>query len=380
LSRRPARRKKWNLGSFFGYASHMPMAPLSIPPTALPENVMNAWAAYGDPRTIESAREMSAQVSTNSVFLIRLSDGHEVVAKTSSYGSYIHFRQDHRIIAQWIRRLAPTRFRGFLAPILQTPDGEVFTYQEDNTFVVFYQKASFYDFLPKVLTDGMIRSLATELGDFHAASAAVAPLLATSWNSLGSDVANLFDRLGAPEGFHGLPAGHPTLSELRRQCDLFFSNAEKLGYHQFPKMPVLMDWNIGNFSVGLLEDGFRFYSRWDYDWFRVEPRALDFYFCARVVRSEGDRTVFSYTVSPYFEDRFVTFLKAYHAVHPLVDEEVLFLKEAYRAFLLNYVVRSGEYFFREIYGRRLEDEAVSRYFPELEAADFSVLVRQLSQS
>src|SRR5690606_40376851 len=67
---------------------------------------------------------------------------------------------------------------------------------------------------------------------------------------------------------------------------------------------------------------------------------------ARVVRNDGDQTFFSYRVDPFFEPSFGLFLRQYHRVNPLEETEVLFLKEAYRFFILNYVVRSGEHFFR----------------------------------
>ncbi|MEZ5023463.1 MAG: hypothetical protein R2728_09425 [Chitinophagales bacterium] len=73
---------------------------------------------------------------------------------------------------------------------------------------------------------------------------------------------------------------------------------------QLERLPVFIDWNIGNFSV---DRHFNFYSRWDYDWFRMSPRAMDFYFWARVVRAEGDQTAFSYTIDPLNEDRFLIF-------------------------------------------------------------------------
>ena len=116
------------------------------------------------------------------------------------------------------------------------------------------------------------------------------------------------------------------------------------GYDEWPKMPVLIDWNLGNFSVEFDRDDrsqFRLFSRWDYDWFRIESRLLDFYFLSRVSSRTGDRTSFTYGAHTLLEPRFRRFLRAYHAEYPLTPDEVLFLKEAYRFFLLNYVVREG---------------------------------------
>jgi hypothetical protein len=140
------------------------------------------------------------------------------------------------------------------------------------------------------------------------------------------------------------------------------------------RMPVLVDWNTGNFSVGLEQDGFKLFTRWDYDWFRIEPRSMDFHFCARVVREEGDQSEFSYLTSPLSEDRFVEFLRAYHEVYPLTPAEIEFTKEAYRFFILNYVVRGGEHFFRRAIFERLLREATTVYLPSLKDLDMRPLV------
>jgi hypothetical protein len=164
---------------------------------------------------------------------------------------------------------------------------------------------------------------------------------------------------------------------LKKHCDRFLHNAEDLGYHGFAKLPVLVDWNTGNFSVGLDGDGFKLFTRWDYDWFRIEPRTLDFYFASRVVRSEGDQTIFSYMVDPLLEPRFIRFLRAYDAVNPLADEEILFLKEVYRFFILNYVVREGDHFFKGPICQRLQREAVETYLPSLDAVRFERVIEAL---
>jgi Ser/Thr protein kinase RdoA (MazF antagonist) len=354
------------------------MAPTETPDppaaTQVPAVVRRAWEEYGDKRVILSVADISASVSTNEVYRVLLSDGDEVIAKTTTYGSYVHFRQDHRIVQQWNRRLVGTRFRDLLARVCLRVDGEVFTAHVDDTWVVFYEKAEFYDFLPPVLTPAHVIALGTEMAELHKASSDVAPLLSKSWKSLGSDVATLYDFIGNPawRKEHHLPDS--SMGPLRAQCDTFLTNAEKLGYHHFEKIPVLVDWNIGNFSVGFDGGGFHLFSRWDYDWFRVEPRTMDFYFCARVVREEGDQDTFSYTVAPFFEPRFLQFLKAYHSVYPLKGEEILFLKEAYRVFLLNYVMRIGEHFFRHAICKRLHEEALGDYFPTLDQTDFSPLL------
>src|SRR5690606_637806 len=103
------------------------------------ELVRRAWARFGLPGTPAAIVDISATVSTNRVYRVCFERGHEVIAKTSSYGSYVHFRQDHQLIQQWRRLLGGTRFSDFLAPILG-PAGGVYTYREAGRWVVFYQK------------------------------------------------------------------------------------------------------------------------------------------------------------------------------------------------------------------------------------------------
>ena len=120
---------------------------------------------------------------------------------------------------------------------------------------------------------------------------------------------------------------------ILQHSDSFLTNVDSLHYStEIETIPVLVDWNIGNFSI--TGDG-KFYSRWDYDWFRMSSRVMDFYFFSRVVSDVGDRTVFSYLVDTLMEDRFMMFLKEYHKIFPLTLREIHFIKEAYRFFILN---------------------------------------------
>ena len=162
---------------------------------------------------------------------------------------------------------------------------------------------------------------------------------------------------------------------VERHCESFFRNAERVGYHRLSKIPILVDWNITNFSVQEGEgDAFSLFRRWDYDWFRFEPRVLDFYFLSRVVREEGDTSRFSYTPDMFLEPRFKRFLAAYHEVSPLAEAEILFLREAYRFFILSYVLNLGEHFFQWSLRMRLQREAIEHYLPSVEALDLEPLL------
>ncbi|MEZ5258084.1 MAG: hypothetical protein R2705_14635 [Ilumatobacteraceae bacterium] len=148
---------------------------------------------------------------------------------------------------------------------------------------------------------------------------------------------------------------------------------------------MLIDWNLGNFSVTYDEPtdrtanpaNFRLYSRWDYDWFRLEPRMLDFYFLSRVSSRTGDQTQWTYSWHTLFEPRFFRFLQAYHEVFPLTEAEIRFLPQAYKFFILNYVVREGARFFRPDLCSQFRRQAAHTYLPSFETMDVTPLLRLL---
>ncbi len=339
----------------------------------IPDVVTDGWLASGDARALAAVEEVSADVSTNRVYRLSFDDGSHAIAKASSYGSFVHFRQDHQRIHRWIELLRPTRWEGFLADVVRK-DGEVFVYRDGPAWAAFYDEIERRESLPRRLPEADIAELARELAEFHRDCEGVGGQLRPTWKTLGSDLVQLRDLLESRSWCAARGIGPVSAEFLCEHCDAFLTNADALGYHDWPKLPVLVDWNLGNFSIERKGAGFRLFSRWDYDWFRIEPRALDFYFLARVVRDEGDRTHFSYWVDPLLEPRFRAFLRAYHEVNPLDPQELLFLKEVYRFFLLNYVIREGEHFFRPEICERLRRETVERYLPALLDCDFSELV------
>jgi len=161
---------------------------------------------------------------------------------------------------------------------------------------------------------------------------------------------------------------------LHRHTHEFLQALERVRYDYWTRIPVLLDWNLGNFSVDYQPDGtFRLFTRWDYDWFRIEHRTIDFYFCSRVSSRTGDRTHWTYSPHTLTEPGFLRFLAAYREIYPLSDEELRFIPETYRFFILNYVVREGARFFRRDLYERFRREAATRYLPTFEAFDFSPL-------
>lgn len=324
--------------------------------------VEEAWQAYDSSRSIKLVSDISAKVSTNHVYKVILGNGNFVIAKLSYFGKYEHFVEDHNIINIWANNL-PAPFENFLAcSLMKGRDLFVHRYTDSliDAWVVFYKPVKIKKLLPKKLSEKHITDLGKEFARFHQTCANIVPTLLPSSKTLTVDLEHLLDIMASDFGQYE-HRGQQDI--IKTQCDLFFKNTEKLEAKNLLKIPVLVDWNIGNFSLTKKN---RLFSRWDYDWFRMSSRVLDFYFLSRIVSSVGDRTVFTYNIGPLSEERFILFLKSYHAVYPLTEREIRLLPEIYRFFILNYVIKDGRYFFHEIYATKLQKEAYDTYFPSIE--------------
>ena len=352
--------------------------------------VAAAWLAYGDQRAIAEVDEQSAMVSTNRVYRLTLDDGEPVFAKSSNYGSFFLFAEDHERLHRVTELLHDGPFGGLLAESLTVPDGrgrKPFIWYDGETWVVFYREIELRSRLPARLSDDQVVQLGAELARFHKACDGISRLIPPSSKTAKSDAVNLYESLGAPNASHQFGLEPSRIALVRRHAHRFLMAIHDSGYDYWNKIPVLIDWNLGNFSVDFPPgpDGtpdtdsaeFRLFSRWDYDWFRIESRLLDFYFLSRVSSTTGDRTHFTYGAHTLLEPRFVAFLQAYHDVFPLSAAEVLFLKEAYRFFLLNYVVREGQHFFRDVFWQHLLHDTVDMHLPALDDLDLTPLVRAL---
>ncbi len=344
-------------------------------------HLREAWRTYGDPRTISTVVEVSAKVSTNRVYRLALDDRSSVIAKVSSYGSYFLFREDHDRIHRTRELLQTTRWAGLLADVLTergpAPAGQhqrVFTYYDGELWTAFYQDVPQGHPLPRVLSDGQVADLGEEMGLLHRDCADAARRIPLSSKSIKSDAIHLLELLSDKHASLKFHYDSAQKQFLRSQCHEFLEQLDRFGYDDWTKIPVLIDWNLGNFSVSMAKQQVRLFSRWDYDWFRIEPRLLDFYFLSRVASATGDRTVFSYSPHTLLEARFKHLLAAYHRIFPLNENEILFLREVYRFFILNYVVREGDNFFQPEYWHRLQQEAVSLCLPAAERLDLRPLL------
>lgn len=341
-----------------------------------------AWEEYGDPRSITYLDEVSANVSTNRVYRVHLDDASTFVCKVSSYGSYFLFVEDHERLRLCASLLDSTRFAGMLADVWterrdRTPTADhpprIFTWYDRTMWAVFYDDVPRADSLPRVLSISQIENLGREIAEFHLACSDVAPRIPGGSKTIKSDAIHLLDLLESPFAPKNFDLPPEAIGALWRHTHEFLLQLVELGYDEWTKIPVLIDWNLGNFSVQHHADGFRLFSRWDYDWFRIEPRLLDFYFLSRVSSSTGDRTRFTYGAHTLVEPSFLAFIRAYADVFPLSQEELRFLPEVYRFFILNYVVREGARFFRPDLCALFRRDAVRSYLPAFDTIDFSAL-------
>lgn len=324
--------------------------------------IEEAWEAYDPSRTIKSISDISAKVSTNHVYKVIFQDEGFVIAKLSYFGQYEHFVEDHSIINILANNL-PAPYENFLSRSLMK-GRNLFTYRFRNklidAWVVFYRPIKIDRKLPRRLEEEQIRALGKQFALLHQTCHRIRNTLPPSSKTLQTDIEHLLRLVDSDFGRYE----HRMKEEvIRRQCDLFLENSEKAGFDSWDHIPVFVDWNIGNFSV---TRSYKLFSRWDYDWFRMSSRVLDFYFLSRIVSNVGDRTVFTYNIDPLMEDRFIMFLQEYHQVFPLTEKEIRFLGEVYRFFILNYVIKDGRYFFHEIYASKLQAEAYQSYFPSLD--------------
>ena len=334
-----------------------------------------AWTGYGDNRSIVEIVEVSAHVSTNHVFRLHLDDGSYVVGKVSSYGSYFLFAEDHDRLFKLVQSLSNSRWSGFLAQVLPR-DGRAYTWYDGSCWAAFYNDVERGTQLPRIISTDDIVFLAREIAGFHKACADAALDLPSTSNSVKGDAIHLLDQLSSEFAARNFDLRESDILYLRTSTHNFLTNLENIHFDEWTKIPILVDWNLGNFSItqdaNLVK---RLFTRWDYDWFRIDTRMLDFYFLSRAASHTGDKTHFSYSPHTLVEPRFVTFLQAYHSVYPLSRTEIEFLPSAYQFFILNYVIREGAKFFRADLSTRFRKDAVRQYLPMLESLDISPLLQ-----
>ena len=241
--------------------------------------IQKAWEEFDDRHEIKRIFDVSVRVSTNQVYKIFFYDREPVFAKLSDYGKFDLFREDHIIIKNLANNLeAP--YDNFLAHSL-VKKNEVFIYRyykgDTSAWVIFYNPIRIKNMLPARLEEKHIRTLGRELARFHRACSNVSNQLPNASKTVITDIQKLLKDIDKGQ-FYALDAEKDI---LKMHAEIFLEKVDQLSYlNSFELIPVFVDWNIGNFSVRA--DG-KMYSRWDYDWFRVSSRIMDFYSFSRVV-------------------------------------------------------------------------------------------------
>ena len=324
--------------------------------------IKKAWEGYDASKKIKDIEDISARVSTNQVFKITFEDEDIIIAKFSYFGKYEFFKEDHRIIHSLSNNLLYPFENLLTKSLLKNNRVYIYHYKQGDTdaWVVFYNPTRIMDRLPRKLDEAHIVKLGQQIGKFHKACQRVKNVLPKTSKTLRTDIYALLHQLDTNEKSFGTAM---QADFLKFHCEAFLRNRSKYNMKTFEIIPVFIDWNIGNFSV---DANLNLYSRWDYDWFRMSYRILDFYFLSRVVSSVGDKSVFSYVIDTLNEEVFILFLKEYHKINPLTANEIRFLKEMYRFFILNYVIKDGNYFFSPQYAKKLQAEAFDIYLPSVD--------------
>lgn len=332
-----------------------------------------AWMEYDPSRGLKSIVDISAMVSTNHVYKITLIDKTIIIAKLSYFGRFEDFVEDHHIINVLSNNLTYP-YEGVLSrSFIKKKDLFIHRFKNDviDAAVVFYRPVKVKLRPPTRFSEDQIVKFGKEFARFHKACHAIRNTLPRTTKSLRMDIMQLKQaiELDTSERY---TADQRDL--ILSHCDLFVQGANTIRPKKSDFIPVFIDWNIGNFSI---LPSFRIYSRWDYDWFRTTTRVMDFYFLSRVVSDAGDKTSFTYEVDTLIADRFRLFLQAYHKEFPLVRAEVLMIKECYRFFLLNYVLKHGTYFFNKKYVDVLQKDVLDRHLNSIDRFDPMVIIKDL---
>mgnify|MGYP006200158543 CR=1 FL=1 len=158
--------------------------------------ITEAWRQYGDPRAVVDVTELSAMVSTNRVYRLTLDDGTWVVAKSSNYGSFFLFAEDHDRLHRVKKLLRKGPYEHFLADAF-TRDGAPYIFYDGEMWAIFYHHIEARDRLPPILTGAQVACLGSELARFHKACAGIARLIPPPSKTAKSDAVNLYEMTSA---------------------------------------------------------------------------------------------------------------------------------------------------------------------------------------
>ena len=69
------------------------------------------------------------------------------------------------------------------------------------------------------------------------------------------------------------------------------------------------------------------------------------------------------------------FLKSYHSIYPLNENDFILIPEMYRFFILNYVIKDGYRFFNKNIAKQLIQDSVNLYLPNINKIVISDKIR-----
>ena len=263
-----------------------------------------AFSQSGHGGRIVDVTEVSPMVSTNHVYRL------DARGRAPPHGQgrlrtapYWLFKEDHDRLHRCRQQLQDTRYANLLADTV-TKDGRVVRHRDGPLWAALYEEVPKRRSLPRSSLPPTSRTWPRRWPASIRPVREIVRLVPPTSTSIKSDAIHLLDLVSDPATASRFPYDTAELAYLGRQCERFLTQLDALGYDDWVKIPVLIDWNLGNFSVDYHGDRFRLYSRWDYDWFRMDPRTLDFYFLSRVSSRTGDRTVFTYEPHTFVEPRF----------------------------------------------------------------------------
>ena len=103
--------------------------------------------------------------------------------------------------------------------------------------------------MPRVLTQAQIDNLAEEVAAFHLSCAEIAPMVPPTSKTIKSDAIHLLDLVSERHAAARFGLDQSRLDIVRRHTHRFLVAVLESGYDYWQRIPVLIDWNLGNFSV-----------------------------------------------------------------------------------------------------------------------------------
>ena len=197
----------------------------------------------------------------------------------------------------------------------------------------------------------------------------IAPFLPSASKTIKSDAIHLLDLLESPFAPRNFDLPPEAIGVLWKHTHRFLERLIEVGYDEWPKIPILIDWNLGNFSVdtsrtadsGCTADG----TTTGF----ASSRDCSTSTSCRVSPAAPATAPVSPTVRTHWSSRRSSPSSTHTAAcFRCATDEVAFLPEVYRFFILNYVVREGARFFRPDLCTQFRRDAVRSYLPAARCA------------